>query len=326
MQSTRNEAALQESEFVRMLVRSRIISEGQLKAVYDYQRSVGGSVVDILAKLNMVPRSDLETMLHAAMRGDDVATAVSGGRTSVAIDATKLALDGLKLHHRLIDKIPLEVVQRYLLTVFFPGASLDSRKLIVGHGRELPEAMAERIRSLLGVDLYTLHLNQAIAADFVVRYLERARKPVPEEILSLLGTQRREERAAASAAVAPREDSGSEIAIEVHAEPGSDAGEGRGEDEPSSRQATEPGSSDDTRGDTHDYDVDPARNNRTTQNSTRGVTRMMNEPSKDSDSKFGVDPSIEWTALLNLLVKKGFLTRDEVRVEIELLKRNKTQL
>ena len=59
--------------------------------------------------------------------------------------------------------------------------------------------------------------------------------------------------------------------------------------------------------------------------SAPGVSRLMNEPSRDSDSKFGVDPSIEWTALLNLLVKKGFLTRDEVRVEIELLKRNKTQ-
>ena len=72
-----------------MLVRSRIVSEGQLKAVYDYQRSVGGSVVDILVKLNMVPRSDLEAMLQAAMRGEDVATAVSSTRTNVAIDATK---------------------------------------------------------------------------------------------------------------------------------------------------------------------------------------------------------------------------------------------
>ncbi len=149
---------IQESEFVKMLERSRVISEGQLKAIYDYQRSVGGSVLDILVKLNMVPRSDVDRMLQAAMRGEDIAT-VAGGKTIVAVDAKKLDVDGLNLHHRLIDKIPMDIIERCVLTVFFPAPSLDSRKLIVGHGRDLPEGLAETISATLGVELYTLDLG-----------------------------------------------------------------------------------------------------------------------------------------------------------------------
>lgn len=309
MAETQNEV-LQESEFVRLLLRSKILSEAQLKAVHDYQRSVGGSVLDILVKLNMLPRSDLEAMLHAAMRGDDVATAVSG-RSNVAIDATKLQLGGLKLHHRLIDKIPPEIVERYLVAVFFPGANLDSRKLIVGHGRELPDGMAGRFRSILGVDLYLLHLNEAIAADFVVRYLERAKKPVPEELERLLASKRREERAAERTAKNVESNPDTPVPQDV-----SPRGGGLVLENP-----------EDTRADTaEDHELDPARDDRTTQDSTRGVSRLMgtSDASNDGESKSETESELQWTALLNLLVKKSVLSREEVRVELELLRRNKT--
>ena len=190
---------LHESEFVKLLLQSKILTEGQLKAVYDYQRSLGGSVADILVKLNMVSRSDLEAMVRAALEGTDVATVFSG-KTNLAIDASKLDFEGLKIHHRLIDKLPPEFVEKFFVVIFFPFSGLDSRKLIVGHGRELEDDMGDRIRSFLGVDLYTLKLDEALAAEYVVNYLERAKKPVPESIAELAARKAQNKSSPAPAA------------------------------------------------------------------------------------------------------------------------------
>lgn len=314
--------SLQESEFVKLLVRSKVLSEGQLRAVYDYQRSVGGSVIDILVKLNMMTRKDLDATLQAAMRGDDIATALSG-RTNLAIDASKLEMEGLKLHHRVIDKLPPEIIDGFFLAVFFPVRGLDSRKLIVGHGKDLPEDVLRRVRSLLGVDLYTLQLNETIAADFVVRYLERAKKPVSDELRSC-AAEAREARAAASL---PAEGAADDAADDSRS--GSEVPDVGFlmEEDSSEGSARETPSIEDSRSETRDTgDFDPARDDRTTQDSTRGVSRLMHSPdsSRDGDSVFGVS-SLEWTALMNLLVKKRILTHEEVRVEVELLKRNKTR-
>ncbi len=307
---------IQESEFVKMLERSRVISEGQLKAVYDYQRSVGGSVLDILVKLNMVPRSDVDRMLQAAMRGEDIAT-VAGGKTIVAVDAKKLDVDGLKLHHRLIDKIPMEIIERCVLTVFFPAPSLDSRKLIVGHGRDLPEGLAATISSTLGVELYTLDLGEATGASFVVEYLERAKKPVPDEMKSL--GARRSKKSEAQSAVAEKAGSGSDAGAPpaAHESSSTDA---------LPKRSTDETNTDDTRNDL-ELDSDDHTNGDPAE---RGATQMMNRRLVKSrrpvavESSGKYDPNIEWTALLNLLVKKNILTHEEVRVEIELLKRNQS--
>ncbi len=342
MDETQNEV-LQESEFVKLLVRGKIISEGQLKAVYDYQRSVGGSVLDILVKLNMLSRSEIERMLQAAIRGEDVAVAV-GGRSIVAIDAKKLDVDVLKLHHRLIDKIPMEIIERCVLTVFFPAPNLDSRRLIVGHGRDLPEGLAERISSTLGIEVYTLALDEALGADFVIEFLERAKKPVSDEMKSLRGATRRKERVARPAAqpavakvgeaapvvskVSKEELSASnEMAHEGQAGSRSDAGAPPAVDDSSSLDALPKNPTDETKADDtrDDHEIDSAGDDRTTRDATQaGAAQAMNRPS-DAKSMGKNDPSIAWTALLNLLVKKSVLTHEEVRVEIELLKRHQTR-
>ena len=308
---------IQESEFIKMLERSRVISEGQLKAVYDYQRSVGGSVLDILVKLNMVPRSDVDRMLQAAMRGEDIAT-VAGGKTIVAVDAKKLDVDGLKLHHRLIDKIPMDIIERCVLTVFFPAPSLDSRKLIVGHGRDLPEGLAETISSTLGVELYTLDFGEATGASFVVEYLERAKKPVSDEMKSL--GARRIKKSEAQSAVAEKAGSGSDAGAPPAAHESSST------DALPKRSTDDETNTDDTRNDL-ELDSDDHTNGDPAE---RGATHVMNRPPVKSrrplavESRGKYDPNIEWTALLNLLVKKNILTHEEVRVEIELLKRNQS--
>ena len=322
---------IQESEFVKMLVRSRVISEGQLKAVYDYQRSVGGSVLDILVKLNMMPRSEVDRMLQAAMRGEDIAS-VAEGNTIVAVDAKKLDVDALNLHHRLIDKIPMEIIERCVLTVFFPAPNLDSRKLIVGHGRELPEGLAERISSTLGVELYTLDLGEAIGAGFVVDYLERAKKPVPDEMKSLCA--RRSKKSAARSAVAKEEPAASnKMAPRAQAGSRSDAGAPPAARESSSTDALPENPDDETNADDtrDDLEVDSADDEHTNRDpaevkSTQVMNKppVMRRPPAAVASKGNSDLNIEWTALLNLLVKKFVLTHEEVRVEIELLMRNRS--
>ena len=331
---------LHESEFVKLLLQSNILTEGQLKAVYDYQRSLGGSVADILVKLNMVSRSDLEAMVRAALEGTDVAT-VFAGKTNLAIDGSKLDFEGLKLHHRLIDKLPPEFVEKFFVVIFFPFSGLDSRKLIVGHGRELEDAIGERIRAFLGVDLYTLKLDEALAAEYVVKYFERAKKPVPESIAELAAQKAQKKSSPAPAAQGNRStpDSAADHAgvasgSSAHSEASSpsavetaDQNESAdlNEDGPVEQglRARQPSAQapqvESPRPDLFEEPSDPS-----TQESSRGMSRFLS----DGDTRGDVDAvtssslNVEWVALTNLLVKKRILTREEVRVEVELLKRN----
>ena len=268
-------------------------------------------------------------MLQAAMQGEDIATAAEGN-TIVAVDAKKMDVDALKLHHRLIDKIPMEIIERCVLTVFFPAPSLDSRKLIVGHGRDLPEGLAETISSTLGVELYTLDLGEATGASFVVEYLERAKKPVSDELKSL--GARRIKKSEAQSAVAEKEPAASnEMAPRAQAGPGSEAGAPPEAHESSSTDALPKRSTDETNTDDTRNDLELDSDDHTNRDpAEKGATQVMNKPPVKSrrpvavESRGKYDPNIEWTALLNLLVKKNILTHEEVRVEVELLKRNQS--
>ena len=75
-----------------------------------------------------------------------------------------------------------------------------------------------------------------------------------------------------------------------------------------------------------DHETDSAEDDRTTRDPMSGVTQVVNRTPKVAESRGKSDSNIEWTALLNLLVKKRLLTHEEVQVEIELLKRNKSRL
>jgi hypothetical protein len=113
----------------------------------------------------------------------------------------------------------------------------------------------------------------------------------------------------------------------------SDAGAPPAARESSSTDASPEDSDDDTNADDtrDDLEVDSADDEHTNRDraetkSTQVMNKppVMRRPPAAVASKGKSDLNIEWTALLNLLVKKLVLTHEEVRVEVELLKRNRS--
>ena len=159
-----------------------MLSDAQVKAVFDYQRSLGGSLIDILVKLGMMTKSRLDAVLATAQRGGDVAAA-AGTRKDYSLKQGELSHDELKIHHRILDKIPPELTESFLLVVFFPARKLDSRRLIIGHGEALPDDVRDRVRSTLGVEIYTLRLQVGAAGRFLAEYFGRRGNPVPTKVV-----------------------------------------------------------------------------------------------------------------------------------------------
>ena len=165
MASTAGKTIPDEASLSALLLHKRVLTEGQLKAALDYQRSRGGRLFDVLVKLELIREQTLEELLDRVARGDVQATASEDNEAVLAEDAVNLS--ELKVHRRLLDKVPKDLVQKYLLVLFFPAGNLSLRKIILGHGREIPSDLADKLHSLLGVELYTLGLKTSMAVSFL---------------------------------------------------------------------------------------------------------------------------------------------------------------
>lgn len=153
-----------EAKVALLLLRKKAISEGQLRAALDYQRSLGGNLVDVLLKLDLVRPAQLEGCLE-----EEAAGAPTGANEAscVALDPASVKLSDLKVHRRLLDKVPRDFVEQHLVALFFPLPSGDPRKIVLGHGTSLSPALVERIRSTVGVDLCTLALEPRVVQGFL---------------------------------------------------------------------------------------------------------------------------------------------------------------
>ena len=149
-----------ESKLTALLLQKRVITEGQLKAALDYQKSLGGQIIDVLVKLDLVRASQIEEILKKLESGND-ASAVSTGEN--VLDPTSVRVSDLKVHRRLLEKLPKDLVSQYLLVVFFPAANMGTRKIILGHGTPITPGIEERVRAVIGVDLATVELDPAAA-------------------------------------------------------------------------------------------------------------------------------------------------------------------
>jgi hypothetical protein len=155
----------EEAKLALLLLRKKVITEGQLKASLDYQRSLGGRLEDVLIKLGLLRASQLGELLQG---NEAAATEAAPARSAdIALDPATVKTANLKLHRRLLDKIPRELIAQYLLVTFFPLPSGNSRKVILGHGREIPRDAVEKVRSILGVDLCTLKLEPRVVKELV---------------------------------------------------------------------------------------------------------------------------------------------------------------
>ncbi len=173
-----------EVDLIDALVQSGVVAEAQLKAAYDYQRSLGGEIPEILVKLGMIRRSKLDAVVSAVESGSSV-DGLGSDSSDRRLDPGQIDFSELKVHHRILDKLPGELVDEFLLVLYFPLAKLDSRRLILGHGREVSDELVEAARKKLNVDMYSLELPPAVAASSLIEYLDRAGKPISDELRSL---------------------------------------------------------------------------------------------------------------------------------------------
>lgn len=164
---------LAEPDVIELLLKQRVVTEAQLKAALDFQKSVGGKILDILFTLGLTRTTDLDTLLHDAPSEEK--SLDDTRESNEVLDPATVDLGDLKLHHRLLDKIPFEVVQKYLLNLFFPVSKACSRKLIVGHGKEVADEVLDKVKGLLGVEICSLEIPTEVATGFLEEYQSRQR-------------------------------------------------------------------------------------------------------------------------------------------------------
>ncbi len=340
-------------QLVQLIIKNGVLTEAQIKAAYDYQRSVGGSITDIFLKLGMLRAYEVEQIQKTVAEGSEVIPNVER-RGVAALTLDSLDASALKIHHRVLDKVPSEFVHKYLMVVFFPCREHDSRRLILGHGRETPEAVITKVQSILGVEIYSLSLDAPRAARWLVEYIRRARKDVPDSLLEL-AAQETEPQAEPK----PRMTSEHEVTLDLgdddEAEATAPASTPVPEaaptvDEKPAETAEAPASVSDA----ESVDVGPAVTSVVAKregsvaiplvspppapseavppradsgvaedSSTQDTDRRLLEEIVPSAQAAAVDSqlALQWEAACSLLVKKKILTREEIDVEMALLRR-----
>ena len=72
-----------EDKLTALLLQRKVLTEGQLKAALDYQRSLGGQLQDILVKLDLVRASQIEECLEKL---DDLGSVEEAGESRNVLD------------------------------------------------------------------------------------------------------------------------------------------------------------------------------------------------------------------------------------------------
>lgn len=153
-----------EQKLMTALLRRKVVTDGQVKAAMDYQRSLGGKLSEILVKLGLARASQIEEVTRNPDSTEPVGESPAPAAEH-ALDPASVRLADLKVHRKLLDKIPPDLGSRYLLVPFFPLPNGDSRKIIMGHGVELPAEIASKVKTILGVEICTLQIEERVARE-----------------------------------------------------------------------------------------------------------------------------------------------------------------
>jgi hypothetical protein len=153
-----------ETKLISCLLHRRMITESQLKACLDYQRSVGGRLSDVLLRMNILRASQLEELLRH-LDSDEAEQGPSVADANV-LDPASIKLSDLKVHRRLLEKLPKDLVEEYRLVLFFPVPGANSRMIILGHGREIHPEIREKVKTIVGVEVCSLALTGSMVRRF----------------------------------------------------------------------------------------------------------------------------------------------------------------
>jgi hypothetical protein len=171
--------------------------------------------------------------------------------------------------------------------LFFPSGSLSLRRIILGHGRKVPSDLPGKIRSILGVDLYSLQLGEEEAISFLQNSgrAELVADVEPEK-------PRESKRGARKASTESDPLAALEAEVELEVEERRSRGGRRRESQ--------------------DAEESPAEESRSKKKrsggaSSRGVGSVL-------ESRGG---QVVLKSLVSLLVKKGLISREEFEAELE---------
>lgn len=158
-----------EMQLATALLGRKLITEGQLKAALDYQRSLGVRLSEALVRLSILRPAQLEGLLagEEPLGGSAPPSREGEAPDEGVLDPAKVSASELKVHKKLLAKLPRDLVTAKLLVLFFPPPGVSQRKIVLGHAGKLEPEVANKVRSIVGVDVVTLELDREVAVSFL---------------------------------------------------------------------------------------------------------------------------------------------------------------
>lgn len=160
------------------LLGRKLVTEAQLKAALDYQRSLGVRLSDALVRLSILKPHEIE---EAMAGGGMLETPPPGAREASpaedVLDPRAVRVADLKVHKKLLAKLPRDLIFEHLLVVFFPPPGVSQRKIVLGCGKDAGPDLVKKVRSIVGVDVVRLRLD----ADEAASVLAANGYPVPRD-------------------------------------------------------------------------------------------------------------------------------------------------
>ena len=172
MQQEEVKAELGDAKLAVELLKGRVLNEVQLKAAIDYQESIGGRLRDVLAKLELVREQKLREFLAGLESEHDTSHAAV---REEKLKPTPDILAGLRLHRKLLEKVPEDVRRRFGILLFFPPPG--TRAILFSGRPEPPPEDLERLRGILGIELQPIELSSDERRPFLASAPESTEPP-----------------------------------------------------------------------------------------------------------------------------------------------------
>ncbi|MEM7234481.1 MAG: hypothetical protein AAF517_20040 [Planctomycetota bacterium] len=281
-----------DAELAKEFLERKFLAPEKLKAALDYQGSVGGRLPDVLLKLGLVKEEDLSSFLERLGNGE---TFIWGEAAPPA--PVDFEVDKLRIHKKLLDKVPAELVEKYGILFFFPPTG--TRAILMCSEPEVGPKGVGKLQTLLGVEICPITLG-------------------PEDRLAVLG-------GGESANGASSDTIKGEPTVEATFDEDEDLPQPAEEPsaEESSPEQEEPAASEE------EPELEPAPEDQPAEPEAcepapRSPDESLREPSTTFDFLESIDDGSLVHVVTRLLIKKGLITEEDIAVEVAFLKRNVT--
>ncbi|MBN1441561.1 MAG: hypothetical protein JXA90_02580, partial [Planctomycetes bacterium] len=170
MENLQKKLGLTDAQLAEEILKRKLLSAGRLRAALDYQASVGGHLIGVLQKLGLVKENDLQVFMAKLAAGEDF---VWSSETEKSPIPCPVEVSRLRVHRKLLEKIPPELVDRYNLLLFFPPPGY--RAILMASDPIVKVEGVKKLQALLCVEICPIQLSAEEMAPFLAeRQTERA--------------------------------------------------------------------------------------------------------------------------------------------------------